>query len=68
VVIGVGQEVKEDITELFALFGIREFNIEQELTIDHKTWWHEMTLLQEDDLDFSYPYSSGSFLSTLFPS
>jgi hypothetical protein len=62
---GIGEEVKEDISELFKAYGIKEVYIYDQKLFFHDTWWYECNGLKETDLDFYLPLFFKEF--SLYP-
>lgn len=62
---GIGEEVKNDITDLFEIYKIDMIYLCQPITINHTIWWYDMTPLSEDSLDFYLPLFFREF--SLYP-
>ncbi len=62
---GIGEEVKEDISDLFHLYGITACFLDQNLNINHDSWWIDLKPLSDSDLDLYLPLFFQEF--SLYP-
>ena len=52
---GVGEEIKEDLNDLFELYGLKANYVYEDKQITHGSWWYDMTPLQGMDIDRYLP-------------
>jgi hypothetical protein len=62
---GIYNEIKEDITDLFNLYGIKEVLIESETKYDYTSWGFDCYQLKEGDMDRYMPLFFREF--SLYP-
>jgi hypothetical protein len=52
---GIGEEVMNDLDELFKLYNLEAVYLNSATEINHGTWWYSMTELNNDDLNNYLP-------------